>query len=407
MWKSTPQHSWKAWLPTVSLSFAAFIFVTSEFIPVGLLPDIAAGLGQTEAQTGLMVTAYAWVVALMSLPLTVLSARWERRRLMLILLCVFIAGHALCGIASSFGFLMAARICIALAHAVFWAITTPLAARMAPEGKRGRALGIIVAGTSLATILGVPLGTMLGHALGWRMSFLAIGVVAIVVLAVIARLLPLLPSTNAGSLKSLPQLARRPALLVTYLLTALTVTAHFAPFTYINPFLQQVGGFSPTSVVILLLFLGSSGIPGSWIGGKYADSAPGKAMTGALAAMTICLAVLAPLCMHFSSVIGIGALCIVWGTSMTVAGLIYQTRVLTLASDATDVAISIYSGIFNVGIGGGALLGSRIITGFSMEDVGYAGAIFAFTGLVVCLISGLRFRAKRKKDASAGTAVAS
>ena len=406
MWKSPPKQNWKAWLPTISLSFAAFIFVTSEFIPVGLLPDIASGLNQSEAQTGLMVTAYAWVVALMSLPLTVLSARWERRRLMIILLCVFILGHVLCGVATSFGFLLAARICIALAHSVFWAITTPLAARMAPEGKRGRALGIIVAGTSLATILGVPLGTMLGHSLGWRMSFLAIGAVAIAVLAVIARLLPLLPSSNAGSLKSLPLLAKRPALLVIYLLTALTVTAHFSAFTYINPFLQQVGGFSPVTVVILLLCLGSSGIPGSWLGGKYADAAPGRAMFGALAVITLCLCILAPVCLHFSSAIGVGAICVLWGTGMTVAGLIYQTRVLTLASDAADVAISIYSGIFNIGIGGGALLGSRVITGFSISDVGYAGAVFAFAGLLVCLASGLRFRAAGKKAAAGPAGVA-
>lgn len=383
-WQPIPEHGLKAWLPALSLSFAAFIFVTSEFVPVGILPDLAENFGRTESETGLLVTVYAWVVALVSLPLTVLSARWERRRLMLTLLGIFIVGNVCSGLSNNFWLLMASRLCVALAHAVFWSITTPLAARMAPEGKRGRALGMVVAGSSLAVILGVPLGTMLGHVVGWRMTFIAIAAVAALVFVAIRKMLPVLPSSNSGSLGSLPSLLKRRALLVVYALTVLTVTGHFAAFTYITPLLRQVGGMTPELAVAALFCLGGAGIPGSWIGGRYADKSPNAVLVAALGAMCVCLALLA-----FAAPVWplLFLLAVVWGMSMTVAGLVLQTRVLNIASDAADVAVSMYSGIFNIGIGGGAFLGGRVIALMGMGYVGYSGALFMALSLVILLAS--------------------
>lgn len=394
-WRPIPGYDLKAWLPTLSLSFAAFIFVTSEFMPVGLLPDIARGLGRSEAYTGLMVTAYAWVVALLSLPLTVLSARLERRKLMLALLGVFVTGNVLSGLAPNFWLLVAARVCVALAHSVFWAIATPLAARTAPYGKRGRALGLIITGTSLATILGVPLGTMLGHAMGWRLSFVAVAGVALLVMLAIWRLLPLLPSSNAGTLSSLPALLRRPALLKVYLLTVLTVTGHFTAYTYITPFLLDVGGLAAPSVVLLLLFLGGAGVPGSWLGGKYAEGSPFKTQAAGLAGVAACLALLALASASFQAML---LLCLAWGMGMTVTTLVYQTRVLNLAPDAVDVAMAIYSGIFNLGIGGGALLGSLVSGDSHLRDVGYVGAGVVLLALLMALAMLLRARREAGKS---------
>lgn len=175
---SSPSCSWRTskrpWLPPVSLGFAAFIFVTTEMLPVGLLPDIAASMGKTEAATGILLTVYAWMVAVLSVPFTVLTGKLNRRSLVLLLLAVFITGNIFSALAGTFILLMGARICIAMAHAVFWSIATPLAARAAPEGGKARALSIVVTGSSLATVLGVPLGTLLGHYLGWRVAFAAV-----------------------------------------------------------------------------------------------------------------------------------------------------------------------------------------------------------------------------------------
>lgn len=373
------KDSIKAWLPTLSLSFAGFIFVTTEFIPVGLLPDIAIGLGKSEAFTGLLMTIYAWIVATMSLPLTVYTANWERRQLTLTLLSIFIAAHIVAGVAMNFEMLLLSRIAIALSHAVFWSITTPLAVRVAPEGKKTQALAVIATGTSLGNILGIPFGTFLGHSFGWRMAFVAIAICALVVLFIAYRMLPLLPSTNAGSFKSLPSLFRRPALVLTYVLTVVTVTGHFTAFTYINPFLQKMGGFSADTIVSVLLVFGCSGILGSIIASRCINTHPKLSLSLALVCMMLCLVLFAP---ASSSLPLIMLLCVAWGTAMTVAALVFQTTVLAVASDAADVAVSMYSGIFNIGIGTGALFGSLSSTNH-LGSVGYFGAgILALSVLV-------------------------
>lgn len=380
---SVSSQGWKAWLPAVSLGFAAFIFVTTELIPVGLLPEIAAGLGQSQSVTGLLVTAYAWMVALMSLPLTVMSARFDRRLLLLWLLAAFAVSHVLAAAAQSFTMLLLARVCIALSHAVFWSITTPLVMRVAPEGKKAQALGVIVTGVSLATVLGVPLGTMLGHALGWRAAFVAIGAIALCILLLIRRLLPPLPSSNAGSLRSVPLLLRRLPLMKIFVLTLLVVTGHFAAFTYLTPFLEQQGGFSPRYVVFFLLLLGGSGILGSIVSGRYAERHPRAALLTPMLLLCLCLALL-----QFTDggFFRMALLCIVWGASMPAVCLVFQTRVLNLAPDAADVAVSIYSGTFNIGIGGGALLGSRVYADLGLSSIGYAGALFMALAALVCML---------------------
>ena len=177
----TPQlskHGLRAWLPIIGLAFAAFVFNTSEFLPVGLLPDIAESLHETVPFTGLILTGYAFVVAVMSLPLTVLTAKLERRKLLLFLLFLFAVCHFVVPWVTSFGTLLVARIGVALSHSVFWSIMTPLAARVAPHGKRALGLASVMGGTIVATVLGVPIGTNLGHFFGWQESFFIIGAAA-------------------------------------------------------------------------------------------------------------------------------------------------------------------------------------------------------------------------------------
>ncbi|WP_113649898.1 sugar transporter [Escherichia albertii] len=361
-----------AWLRVVTLAVAAFIFNTTEFVPVGLLSDIAQSFHMQTAQVGIMLTIYAWVVALMSLPFMLLTSQMERRNLLICLFVVFIASHVLSFLSWNFTVLVISRIGVAFAHAIFWSITASLAIRMAPAGKRAQALSLIATGTALAMVLGLPIGRIVGQYFGWRTTFFAIGIGALITLLCLIKLLPLLPSEHSGSLKSLPQLFRRPALMSIYLLTVVVVTAHYTAYSYIEPFVQNIAGFSANFATVLLLLLGGAGIIGSVIFGKLGNQYASPLVSAALPAA--------------SSELHLGALSIFWGIAMMVIGLGMQVKVLALAPDATDVAMALFSGIFNIGIGAGALVGNQVSLHGSMSMIGYVGAIPALAALIWSII---------------------
>jgi len=373
---------WKPWFPVMGLTISAFIFNTTEFAPISLLTDIASDFKISEAHAGIMMTVYAWIVAGLSLPLMLLTKDMERRRLLLFLFVLFIASHILSALAWSFWVLMISRIGIALSHAVFWSITASLTYRLAPEGKKTKALGILATGTSLAIVLGLPLGRIIGQSLGWRSTFGVIGFLAFLMLFVLMKVLPLLPSVNAGSLKSLPLLIKRPALMGVYLLTALAITAHFTAYSYIEPFVQQIAHFSANFATITLFIFGLAGLFGSTIFAYFKHKYPFAIIAGALTALCICSLLMLPLASHM---VLFGLSCFVWGIAICLISLILQVTVLELTPDATDVAMSLYSGIYNIGIGGGAFVGSLVIIHSSMADVGIVGALFGSTALLLAI----------------------
>ncbi|WP_054180135.1 sugar transporter [Trabulsiella odontotermitis] len=372
-----------AWLRVVTLAIAAFIFNTTEFVPVGLLSDIASSFQMETAQVGIMLTIYAWVVALMSLPFMLLTRQVERRKLLIALFILFIASHVLSFLAWNFQVLVISRIGIAFAHAVFWSITASLAIRMAPAGKRAQALSLIATGTALAMVLGIPVGRVVGQLFGWRITFFAIGVGALLTLLALIKLLPTLPSEHSGSLKSLPVLFRRPALVSIYILTVVVVTAHYTAYSYIEPFVQNVAGLSGQFATVLLLILGGAGIVGSILFGRLGNNHSSILISSAIALLLICLLLLLPAAqgeMHLA------VLSIFWGIAIMIIGLGMQVKVLALAPDATDVAMSLFSGIFNIGIGAGALVGSQVSLWLSMSSIGYVGAVPALAALIWAII---------------------
>ncbi|MBY5147581.1 sugar transporter [Enterobacter hormaechei] len=368
-----------AWLRVVTLAIAAFIFNTTEFVPVGLLSDIAASFHMETAQVGIMLTIYAWVVALMSLPFMLLTSQMERRKLLIGLFVVFIASHVLSFMAWNFTVLVISRVGIAFAHAVFWSITASLAIRLAPAGKRAQALSLIATGTALAMVLGLPIGRIVGQYFGWRTTFFAIGMGALITLVCLIKLLPKLPSEHSGSLKSLPLLMRRPALMSIYLLTVIVVTAHYTAYSYIEPFVQVVAGFSANFATVLLLILGGAGIIGSILFGKLGNKHASVLVSSAIGLLLACLLLLMPAAGSESH---LAILSLFWGVAIMIIGLGMQVKVLALAPDATDVAMSLFSGIFNLGIGAGALVGNQISLYVSMSAIGYLGAIPALIALI-------------------------
>lgn len=378
--------TFKQWVSVCALAVGAFIFNTTEYIPIALLSDIGQSFGKPATEVGMMITVYAWIVALLSLPLMLMTKNIERRKLLLMLFALFALFHALSFFSWNFNILLVSRIGIALTHAVFWSITASLAVRLAPTGKTNQALGLLSTGTVLAMVLGIPLGRVVGQYFGWQLSFLLIGVCAAGVMLVLAKNLPALPSQNTGSLSSLPSLFKRRNLMLLYAMTVLIITAHFTAYSYIEPFVLQVGGFKAEQVTIVLSLYGLAGFAASYLFGKWFAKSQRLFMLGAVAVILLSALLLLPFAAFPYAVY---ALVFIWGVAIVIVSLGMVSKVLSFASDATDVANSIYSGLYNVGIGGGALLGHYVTVWFGLSNIGIAGALLAAAGLAVC---GLLFK---------------
>jgi len=381
--ETTSPNPSRQWICVISLAFAAFIFNTTEFIPVALLSDIGQSFNMPATDVGIMITIYAWVVALISLPMMLMTKNIERRFLLIALFVVFIACHMLSYFAWNFNMLIASRIGIAFSHALFWSITASLAVRIAPKGKEFQALGLLATGTALAMVLGIPFGRMIGEAYGWRNTFALIAIGAALVCLTLAKMLPKLPSINSGSFKSIGILLKRPSLMLVFALTIIMISAQFTAYSYIEPFTLNIAHFSSAQTTTLLLIYGAAGFLGSYLFGKFGARYPKIAIPFSSLCLAISMLLLLPLA---QDLISLNMLSLFWGMGIIGLSLALQAKTLNLASDATDVAMAIYSGLYNVGIGGGALLGGWVTTRYGLSYIGFVGGLVAVFGMVLALV---------------------
>ena len=394
--KSNSSMPLKSWLPLVGLTCSTFIFNTSEFIPIGLLTDIAADFCMTEAQAGMLISVYAWVVMLLSLPLMILASRIELRRLLLCLIGFFSAFQVMSFLSSGYWMLMASRIGGACTHSIFWSIVSPVAVKIVSDEHRPLALGMIVTGSSIAMILGMPLGRVIGLHIGWRMTFLSIGLFAFATFLYLLFVLPKVQSDGGFSPRRLPELFRNRALAGLFLFTALYAGSYYTCYSYIEPFLKQVVGMSDELVTASLMIFGGAGLVGSFLFSKYYRCNSRLFTTLVMVSITASLMLFYPLSFSHLALI---LLCVFWGIAGTAYNVSMQDEVINLTAEhpeSTAVAMSIFSGIFNMGIGCGSFAGGLVCTHLSLRYIGYAGGILAALALLYWLLrlSGLFERAR-------------
>jgi MFS transporter, DHA1 family, inner membrane transport protein len=372
-------------LPLLALAMASFGIGTTEFVIMGLLPDVAVDLGVSIPKAGLLVSGYALGVTFGAPILAVATARLDRRRALLLLIAIFILGNFFCAVAPSYAFLMVSRIATAFCHGAFFGLGAVVAAQVVPAEKGAQAIALMFTGLTLANVLGVPFGTALGQALGWRATFWA--VVGIGVAAAIA-LYAWLPRGLLSPGASLMQEARslgRPQVLLAMLISVLASASLFSVFTYVAPILETVTRESPHQVTWALVVFGAGLTLGNLVGGRLGDW---RLMPSVIAIFILLIGVLAA----FTVTDRVPWLALptlfVWGSLTFALVSPLQMRVMNEASDAPNLASTLNQGAFNLGNASGAFAGGIALTdGWAYGSIPWIGATIAAAGLMFSVLS--------------------
>lgn len=370
-------------LPLLALSLASFGIGTTEFVIMGLLPEVAADLGVSIPQAGLLVTGYAMGVVVGAPIVTALTNGLPRKATLIGLTTMFILGNFLCAVAPGYAFLMAARVVTAFCHGAYFGIGAVVAAGLVPKNQRARAMALMFAGLTIANILGVPAGTALGQAFGWRSTFWAVVVIGCVATGALVLWLPRgIPVTRGNLMAEVRVLANARVLLAMAASVAGSASL-FAVFTYITPILRQVTGVSAHAVTWILVLFGVGITFGNFLGGRLADWRVMTTLIGAfglLAAVLIAFAFAAPLPLPAAAVI------FFWGMLSFAVVPPLQMRVVDSARGAPNLASSLNQGAFNLGNALGAWAGGVAISvGVSYQNLPWVGVVLALVAMAICL----------------------
>jgi len=370
----------RANLALLALAVAAFSYVTVEVLPIGLLTVISADLHRSRAQTGLLVTGYAIVVVIASIPLARLTQRVPRRLLLGTTLAALTLATLASAAAHSYVVLLVARLVTALTQAMFWSVVASTATGLFSPEVRGRVVSRLSIGNSLAPVLGVPAGTWLGQQLGWRAAFLVMAVVALATGAAIVAFLPTFDPADGSAARGSAPDVRRFRILV--LVTSVVVIGFMVAYTYITPFLLDVSGFPAGALGPLLFVSGVSGVIGTFAVGALFDRRPWSTL-------------IVPLGLLSASLLGLFLLGSVKPAAVILVGLTglgfgalppaIQARTLQVAPGSTDLASAAISSAFNIGIATGSFVGGLLLSSVGVRSVALVGGLLAAAALSIML----------------------
>ena len=386
-------------VPIAALLVATFAIVTSEMLVAGLLPAIATDLDVTIPVAGQLITGYAIGVGIAGPILALLTGRVSRRVLLLAIMVVYIVGNVLCALATSYWTLMGARLILSACHGIHFGVAMVVATRVAPEGRKATAVSLVVAGVSAATILGVPIGTAIGNAYGWRATFWVAAAVGVVALIILALFIPKRTgeAVQASDMKAELAAAVRPIALLCYAIFVALLVAYFLMLAYIVPFLTDVAGVALDVVPWVLFAMGIAAFVGTLAGGQLGDRNPAATLIGAFILMALFLAALWQLAPNAWAATGL--LFLAWLAAFcTPASL--QSRLQREVRDAPNFASTLMNTASQAGIAAGAALGGLVIAGgWSYGQLPLLSAGFAVLALAGTLL--LVAHDRRRKPALA------
>jgi DHA1 family inner membrane transport protein len=378
--------------PLMALAVAAFGIGTSEFIIMGLLPNLSDDFHVSIPKAGILVTGYALSVTIGAPIVAIATAKLERKLALLLLMGVFTLGNLACAVAPTYNLLFAARVLTALCHGAFFGIGSVVAVNLVPRNQRAQAIALMFSGLTLANVLGVPAGTALGQAYGWRAAFWAIVPIGILAAAAVFFLLPRQAGASLGLLHEF-RVLRKPQVLLVLAMSTLTSASLFCVFTYIAPMLEAVTRVSPHTVTLTLLLFGVGITIGNLLGGALSDWRPMAFLLGALLTLIASLVALYYAEPHVILAI---IMILLWGAIQFAAGAPLQSRIVDHASTAPNLASTLNQGAFNFGNATGASLGGLMLTaGYSYRQLPLASVIVTLITLVLALISAKLDRAHR------------
>ncbi|MER5323899.1 MFS transporter [Streptosporangium roseum] len=374
-------------LALLALAIGAFGIGTTEFVIAGLLPEVARDFGVSIPTAGYLISGYALGVAVGAAPMTVLGTRMRRKHLLLALMVIFILGNVLSALAPTYGLMMTGRIVASFTHGAFFGVGAILAGDLVAPGRRASAIALMFTGLTLANVLGVPMGTFIGQAFGWRVTFWVVAGLGVVGLLSIAALVPVQPRPASTDIGAELAVFRSPQVWLAIGMTVLGFGGVFASFTYIAPMMTEVAGFSEGAVSWLLVLFGVGLVIGNLLGGRLADRALMPSLYALLAGLALVLAVFT-----FTSHARIPAAITVFLLGAfgfaTVPPL--QKRVLDNAAAAPTLASAVNIGAFNLGNALAAWLGGLVITaGLGYTAPNWVGALLAAAALALAALSGL------------------
>ena len=370
--------------PLLALAVAAFGIGTTEFIIMGLLPDLARDFSVSIPKAGTLVSAYALAVTIGSPLLVLLLAKVDRKRALIVLIVMFLVGNAACALAPNFHLLLIARICTALSHGSFFGIGSIVASNVVPREQRARAVAIMFSGLTLANVLGVPAGTALGQAFGWRAAFWAIVPIGILAAAGVWALVPHQHAEPVDLQQELKSVMRR-GVLTTLAISTLSSASMFCVLTYITPILEVVTHISPHGVTGVLVLFGVAITIGNLLGGVMADHQGFRSVGFGFLALAVLFLLMPTAEEHVPTALLTIAL---WGMLHFAVGAPLQTRVVDQARGAQNLASTLNQGAFNLGNALGAGLGAIVLThGFGYRSLPLASALVAACAATLTLLA--------------------